>query len=158
MSNAVRAWIEKIRTAEERSVSLHIRRGDYLLALNGTPALGEAYYRRAINMMRQRVGNPQWFIFSDDIDWCRQKFVDLEGACFVTGNEDTPWEDIRLMSSCRNHIIANSTFSWWGAFLASEAGVTVCPNPWFKGMPTCADVMVPEDWLLCDSLDGGEEP
>ena len=137
-------YLDAMRLCE--SVSVHVRRTDYLLAENNAPALGASYQRRAIESIRRRVASPKWFIFSDDMAWCRKEFSDLEDAVFVSGNETEPWEDIRLMSACRHHIIANSSFSWWGAFLGDGGGVTIYPKPWFKGleMPSSG---VPSDWI-----------
>ena len=117
--------------ANSESVSIHIRRSDYLWASNGTPVLSADYQHRAIDEMRKRLTHPKWFVFSDDLDWCRSEFSDLEDAVFVEGNGEEPWEDIRLMAACRHHIIANSTFSWWGAYLGAEDGITFYPEPWF---------------------------
>ncbi len=130
------------------SVSLHVRRSDYLWASNGRPALDEAWYRAAISEMSRRVAAPRWFVFSDDLEWCRETFADLPDATFVDGNDASPAEDLRLMSACRHHVIANSTFSWWGAYLGAEGGITVCPAQWFKGLATRPGAMVPEDWTM----------
>ena len=132
----------------DNSVSLHIRRSDYLWASNGCPALDESWYRAAIAEMSRRVPKPRWFVFSDDIAWCRETFADLSDATFVEGNEANPAEDLRLMSACRHHVIANSTFSWWGAYLGVDDGVTICPAQWFKGLATRPGLMVPEDWIM----------
>lgn len=142
-SAANRRYIDDMRSSE--SVSVHVRRTDYLLACNNSPALDVSYQRKAMDVMRRKVGNPRWFIFSDDIEWCRKEFADVDNAVFVSGNESCPWEDIRLMSVCRHHIIANSTFSWWGAYLGDDDGIVLYPTPWFKGleMPRSG---VPEGW------------
>jgi len=133
------------------SVSLHVRRSDYLQMANGMVALGAPYYRCAIEAMARRVADPFWAIFSDDIAWCRQAFAFLKNAVFVDGNADRPWEDLRLMSACRHHIIANSSFSWWGAVLGRDPeGYTMYPDPWFPGehaRPTA----VRSDWIAIPS-------
>lgn len=108
-----RRILEQVRCSN--SVSLHVRRSDYLQISNGMVALGSRYYRRAIEAMSLRVANPLWVIFSDDIAWCRAELAFLANVVFVEGNGDQPWEDLRLMVACKHHIIANSTFSWWGA-------------------------------------------
>ncbi|MBM4162920.1 MAG: alpha-1,2-fucosyltransferase [Lentisphaerae bacterium] len=129
------------------SVSIHIRRTDYLSANNGAPVLDFTYYARAIHTIRQRVEDPLWVIFSDDIPWCRNAFADLSNVVYVEGNADAPWCDMHLISACRHHIIANSTFSWWGAFLSrAPSGITVYPQTWFRGQPTTADMVNPT-WM-----------
>ena len=132
------------------SVSVHVRRTDYLFAANNAPALNISYQRKAMDVIRQKVSSPRWFIFSDDIEWCRKEFADLGDAVFVSGNDAEPWEDIRLMSACKHHIIANSSFSWWGAYLGIDSGITLYPKPWFKGlaMPTSG---VPAEWIAVPS-------
>ena len=142
------ARLADIGAGFDNSVSLHVRRSDYLWTVNGCPALDESWYRAAIAEMARRVAKPRWFVFSDDIAWCRRTFGDLAGASFVEGNESEPAEDLRLMSACRHHVIANSTFSWWGAYLGVDDGVTICPAQWFKGLATRPGLMVPEDWIL----------
>ena len=138
----------RINDAGEDSVSLHVRRTDYLsLKGGGGAVLDPAYYARAIERICALVPNVRWFVFSDDIAWCREHFASLQDVVFVEGNEKAPWEDIALMAHCRNHIIANSTFSWWGAYLAPDVGHTICPQQWFRGLETIPGVMVPEDWI-----------
>jgi hypothetical protein len=135
------------------SVSIHIRRTDYLMASNGAPVLDISYYERAIRTIHQRVDNPLWVVFSDDIPWCKEAFAFLPNVIYVEGNEEAPWFDIHLIAACRHHIIANSTFSWWGAFLSrDQSGITVYPKTWFKGQPTTADMVKPF-WMPVSSFD-----
>ena len=141
-------YIDAMRQGE--SVSVHVRRTDYLLAVNNAPVLGVSYQRKAMDVIRQKVSSPRWFIFSDDIEWCRKEFSDMKDAVFVSGNDAEPWEDIRLMSACKHHIIANSTFSWWGAYLGEEGGITLYPKPWFKGLDMPASG-VPAEWIAVSS-------
>lgn len=131
------------------SVSIHVRRGDYLTMSGGSWALGEDYYRQAVEKMRSLVGRPKWYVFSDDIDWCRARFSDLGDVVFMEGDPTRPWEDLIRMSKCRHHIVANSTFSWWGAYLSGEGGWTICPRHWLAGVETAPGEMVPENWILC---------
>jgi hypothetical protein len=149
MSRASKELQRRINDAGESSASLHVRRTDYLPPSEGGwgVVLDPAYYDRAIERMRTLVPNVRWFVFSDDIAWCREHFASLQNVVFVEGNEKTPCEDIALMARCRNHIIANSTFSWWGAYLASDEGHTICPRQWFRDVETLPGVMVPEDWI-----------
>jgi len=136
------------------SVSIHIRRSDYLGVANGSIVLDFEYYQNAIRLIRARVKNPRWVIFSDDIPWCRSQFALLEDAVFVVGNDHEPWEDLRLMMACQHHIIANSTFSWWGAYLGRDrSGTTVYPDYWFPTLKTC-DTMVNADWVSAPSFVG----
>jgi hypothetical protein len=142
-----RALLDRLQ--REETVSVHVRRSDYLTLSNSV--LGFPYYIRAVELVRDSVARPQWVVFSDDIPWCRGQFGFLEGAVFVEGNDAEPWEDLRLMAACRHHIIANSTFSWWGACLGRDpGGVTVAPEHWFSGLPT-SSCLLKEGWLTAPS-------
>lgn len=123
------------------SVSVHVRRTDY-----GDAALGATYYRVAIAHMKAKVPRARWFVFSDDLSWCRTTFADLSDCVFVEGDPVRPWADIVKMSLCRHHIVANSTFSWWGSYLSSRDGYTLCPSRWFGGGPATPGLVVPESW------------
>lgn len=127
--------IDEMRRTE--SVSLHVRHGDYAQVSSSShffTTLDIDYYRSAIQWMQERVGSPRFFLFSDNIDWCRATFTDLNDAVFVDHNqgEDSYW-DLWLMAQCRHHIMANSSFSWWGAWLGEHPNkLVVAPRQWFK--------------------------
>lgn len=104
------------------SVAVHIRRGDLLKLQNGRNPylylLGEGYYQNAILYMKEKINNPKFFWFSDDIEWARQKFGDREDSFFVKLNtEHRDIDELMLMKNCHHTILANSTFSWWAAWL-----------------------------------------
>jgi beta-1,4-mannosyl-glycoprotein beta-1,4-N-acetylglucosaminyltransferase len=130
----------------EDTVSVHVRRGDYLTMGEGW-VLGVGYYRNAIAKMSAAVANPKWYVFSDDIEWCREKFSDLSGAVFVDADTEDPCADMIKMSKCRNHIIANSTFSWWSAYLSRDEGVVIYPDKWVAGIDTGRSLLMPDDWI-----------
>ncbi len=121
----------------ETSVAVHIRRGDYLNPENKSDFYGmctPAYYRAAIEYIRQRQENSQFYFFSDDPAWCRAEFSDVASAV-VEGNvgEDS-WADMELMSRCRSAIIANSSFSLWARWLAApKGGVNIGPSRFLNG-------------------------
>ena len=134
------------------SVNLHFRRGDYVSnsttnAYHGTCSL--EYYHRAIRIIEENVKNPHFFIFSDDPDWVRENadtghpttIVDLNGP-------DQDYEDMRLMSLCQHHIIGNSSFSWWGAWLSTNPQkIVIAPKKWFNRMDINTQDLIPESWL-----------
>ena len=139
------------RVLQGPTVSVHVRRSDYLL-IAGSPVLKTAYYESAAALVCAREPSPQWVIFSDDIPWCRENLGFLKGALFVEGNDAEPWEDLRLMAACRHHIIANSSFSWWGAYLGRDtAGVTVAQEKWFGNVPI-GSCLLKEGWLTAPSF------
>lgn len=124
------------------SVALHVRRGDYVslaaaAELHGTLPL--AYYEQAMARVSEVVGRARYFVFSDDVQWCRTHLRLADDAVFVTHNTGSDaWQDLMLMARCQHHIIANSSFSWWGAWLADQRSPTpdhlvVAPARWFAG-------------------------
>lgn len=128
-------------------VSLHIRRGDYQHVAEGQILLPLEYYRAAIDVLQRRFHNAHFFVFSDDPAWARAHLPTRLPATFVEGNgEARAHEDLRLMSSCRHHIIANSSFSWWGAWLNADPGkVVIMPRQWMGSVPTPAG-LIPLGW------------
>lgn len=114
------------------SVAVHVRRGDYLQ--NPTFAVCDsAYYRRAMERMRGMLGSPQFYIFSDDPDWCRAEFRDTDTKIVDTGRAALdPLHDLLLMSLASHHIISNSSYSWWAAWLAdTKTQQVIMPDRWF---------------------------
>ena len=131
MSEKSQAWAKKIQN-DLFPVSLHVRRGDYMKGLAKTTFhhLSNLYYDHAVAILRENFPELSLYIFSDDLDWCRKHFSFSVPTNFVGGNEN--YEDIILMSLCRHHIIANSTFSWWGAWLDNRFGsLTIAPDKCF---------------------------
>lgn len=150
-SDENRAWLDHI--GRVGSVSMHVRRGDYVSnpsanAVHGTCDLD--YYRRAVATVAARVGGDiELFVFSDDPDWVRDNMELSYPAHLVRhNNADTNYEDLRLMSACRHHIIANSTFSWWGGWLDSRSdSIVVAPKYWFRSSTPDARDLIPDRWL-----------
>jgi hypothetical protein len=129
------------------SVSLHIRRGDY--QGNKThPIIQIEYYINAIDIIKQKTNEKIiLFIFSDDIDWCKINLKLYDNHYFVCENKD--YEDLYLISLCKHHIIANSTFSWWGAWLSNYANKEViAPLKWFQdGISLSTKDLIPVNWI-----------
>jgi hypothetical protein len=127
---------------ETRVVSIHVRRGDYVKLADHHPPCTEEYYRRAIEI----VGPARYFVFSDDIAWCKKAFAGPE-LTFVSEKDEQL--EMYLMSMCHGHVIANSSFSWWGAWLNRRAEVpVVAPKVWFGPALAMNDTrdLVPERW------------
>lgn len=118
------------------AVSLHVRRGDYLRPDTASHMAHCTldYYRKAIEHVTCRCENPVFYVFSDDIPWVREHLPIHEPVVFVDHNDgSTAHWDMRLMSLCRHNIIANSSFSWWGAWLNAHANKIVCyPGQWYN--------------------------
>jgi hypothetical protein len=118
------------------SISMHVRRGDYLTAhaqrVHGS--LDLEYYSRGMDLLSRFLAAPVTiFVFSDDPDWVLTNMPRFETTVVVDGAGDRPWEDMLLMSKCDHHIIANSSFSWWGAWLAEPRHdrCIIAPRQWF---------------------------
>ena len=136
------------RISAATAVSLHVRRGDYLLH-SRLGFLDESYYRSALESICNVVGDAEVFVFSDEPSWCREQ-LELPVRMHVV---DRPlpvgrhWEDMCLMSLCTHHVIANSTFSWWGAWLnASPEKVVVAPTRWVQDEKRVGDPVL-ESWM-----------
>jgi hypothetical protein len=134
------------------SVSIHVRRGDYAadprtLAVHGL--CGPDYYKRADAHLQAARGSLVGFVFSDDISWCRQNLKLSMPLRFVDHNDaGRNFEDLRLMSRCKHHVIANSSFSWWGAWLnPREHKVVIAPSKWFATPDRDAKDIVPPGWI-----------
>lgn len=141
----------KQRMKERPSASIHIRRGDYTHYKNrGIFAPCElSYYREAVHFMRERIPNLQLFVFSDDPDWAESNLSrEFDSIMFVRHNiERCGFYDMRLMSQADHHIIANSSFSWWGAWLnPSPSKLVIAPAQWFIN-GTDDGNLVPANWI-----------
>ncbi len=133
------------------AVSVHVRRGDYVTLQSAAKVHGAsplAYYRQALQVVADKIKNPCFYVFSDDMEWVRAS-MDFPGpVVFVDHNDsDSAFQDLRLMSQCRHHIVANSSFSWWGAWLNSrEDKLVIAPKKWFMDDRSTVS-LTPDDWL-----------
>lgn len=132
--------------ANQQCLSIHIRRGDYLNENGKYDTYSLDYYHQGLQYIEQRVGSCIPYIFSDDIDWCRAN-LPLPNAVYVDWNDGADsWQDMYLMSRCSHNIIANSTFSWWGAWLNPNAGkIVVAPKQWTSDSNK-SDI-IPSSWI-----------
>jgi hypothetical protein len=146
--NAANAsWLAQIQASN--SVCVHVRRGDYLLppysAQHGICSVG--YYERAMLLVAERTEKPRFFVFSDDLAWSRAHIVGPNMAFVDANSAQGAHDELRLMAACRHHIIANSSLSWWGAWLAHHDGqIVVGPEPWFSTGQGTPDLF-PRSWL-----------
>jgi len=138
--------------ASTESISMHIRRGDYVSNPKTKQVHGICgidYYARCVEHIAQIVKNPHFFIFSDDSEWVRTTLKLPYPNTLVDHNDaDKNYEDLRLMSQCRHNIIANSSFSWWGAWLNPRKNkLVLAPKRWLaKKVVNCADI-IPARWI-----------
>ena len=135
---------------DQNSISIHIRRGDYLakVSLDVLGLLPLAYYHQAIELIKSKTQNTVFYFFSDDIDWVKTN-LQIPEAIYVSNKTTTSHiEDLYLMSQCRHNIIANSSFSWWGAWLNSNPDkIVIAPKKWFNNGPKDTQDLIPEGWL-----------
>lgn len=147
--NPVASEVGRKILSVEGAVSLHFRRGDYV-ASPATKKIHDvcsmAYYERAVSEIVRRIGTANLFIFSDDPEWSRQNSCfDVPITIIPSGNKG--FEDLYLMSLCDHHIIANSSFSWWGAWLNQKPNkLVIAPSDWFADASYLAVDIVPEEW------------
>lgn len=136
---------------QTESVSLHIRRGDYVSNPISYQAHGICsldYYRAAVETLTKTVKQPHFFIFSDDIEWAQENLKLDHPLTNVSNNgEVQDYEDLRLISHCKHHIIANSSFSWWGAWLCSHSQkIVIAPKKWFNNPKLNTRDLIPNEW------------
>lgn len=116
------------------SVSIHVRRGD-LLKLKNSYILPISYYKKAIKIISSKIKNPKFYIFSDDIAWCKNNFSNLKNVVFVEGHDAS--EDFEIMKNCKHNILSNSTFAWWAGYLnPNKKPLIISPKHFniFKGL------------------------
>ncbi|MFH1461878.1 MAG: alpha-1,2-fucosyltransferase [bacterium] len=127
------------------SISLHIRRGDYVNKENYN-VLPIEYYNEAIKIITEKNSDIHLFIFSDDIVWAKNNLNTEFPITFIYGNKD--YQDLILMSLCKHNIIANSSFSWWGAWLNSNPNkIVIAPKKWFNKTEINTEDLIPKSWI-----------
>jgi hypothetical protein len=141
---------EMIESCE--SVSIHFRRGDYItdpqtIKIHG--ACDIEYYNKSVQLVAKHLKNPKFFIFSDDSNWVNENLKLNYPTTLVSHNQDVEcFEDLRLMSQCKYNIIANSSFSWWGAWLNNKADkIVIAPKRWFRTEERDTRDLLPKSWI-----------
>lgn len=139
-------WAEQI--GNSLSVSVHIRRGDYLNYAYLQNICTPEYYRRAMDFFRERFpGSAEFYIFTNDFPWAEERFSG-EDCHFVKGNTGADsFRDMQLMSLCKHNIVANSSFSWWGAWLNQNPDkIVIAPEKWTNGSTDQQVDIIPGTW------------
>jgi len=141
--------IEEINA--RNSISIHVRKGDYnSSAWSKTHDVikDKTYYINAINYLNEKIQDPHYYIFSDDIPWVKEN-LEFPGCTFVDHNKGkNAYIDMYLMSLCKHNIIANSTFSWWGAWLnPNKDKVVIAPKKWLNSSEIIVKDLIPDSWI-----------
>lgn len=137
------------------ALSIHVRRGDYLrskVVEDTHGVLTKAYYEKSLNIIRKKYPDVILFIFSDEPGWAREN-LDMPDfkTYYIDQNQGSDsWKDMALMCCCKHHIVANSSFSWWGAWLSEKDGEVFAPAKWFNPAKVNFDInnFVPEKWTV----------
>ena len=137
---------------EQNSIAVHIRRGEFAANAKINQNIGTTsldYYNKAIEHIEKNTENTVFYIFSDSPEWVKENFKILKNAKQIdwnTGKES--YRDMQLMSLCKHNIIANSTFSWWGAWLNQNPNkIVIAPQKWFSGWDYDTKDLIPETWI-----------
>ena len=142
--------IEEKILATPNSVAVHVRRGDYLSPEYSNWNIFDdySYFHTAIDILNNKKNNLKFYIFSDDIEGCKNEFRDID-CIFVDCNYGkNSYLDMYLMSLCRNVIISNSTFSWWAAYLNKHLDkIVIAPMQWTKNTKIMTNSFSPDNWI-----------
>jgi hypothetical protein len=135
-----------------QSVSIHVRRTDYVtdrIISSYHSACSEKYYYDAIKIIEQKISNPKFYIFSDELEWFQNNVKINFPVEYVKNNTGlSSYQDQHLMSLCKHNIIANSSFSWWAAWLNANSGKTIiAPENWFVDKSRITSDLLPESWI-----------
>jgi hypothetical protein len=143
------------KLSNENSVAIHVRRGDYITSPLYSKTIGALpynYYENAIKLIVEKIESPVFYIFSDDLIWCKENFksdkhvfnfVDDEHAGKFAANY------LQIMTYCKHFIISNSTYSWWGAWLSKNEDdkIVIAPKRWFRDESLVSKDIVPQNWI-----------
>lgn len=131
------------------SVCMHIRRGDYV-GNTLHPVQDLAYYQNGIKELEKKTNIDKIYVFSDDIVWCKENLKSDRELFFVNREElnISDSEELSIMTNCKYFIVANSSFSWWGAWLSTrEEKIVICPKKWFNNESINTNDLIPKEWI-----------
>ncbi|MBU3632789.1 alpha-1,2-fucosyltransferase [Polynucleobacter sp. AP-Feld-500C-C5] len=143
-------YLEKIQSTN--SAMIHIRRGDYITLNSAAKVhgfIGLEYYQEGMLRLLSKNPKTQFFVFSDDIIWAKKFLPHQDCLTLIESSRDitAPVQELELMTHCQNHLIANSSLSWWGAWLKKHSGgTTICPKRWTNNLNMSWDDLIPAEW------------
>lgn len=154
LSSRSERYADQITADQARTFAVHVRRGDYVSNAAVTAAhgvLGLDHFRRGLALAREDGGDRP-VVFSDDIAWVKEN-LPLNDALFIAPEDGCDHEDLALMTLCARHILSNSSFSWWGAWLAEHRGLVVAPARWTRTLQLDVETLLPADWVRLETSD-----
>lgn len=134
------------------SAMVHVRRGDYVHLESAAKVhgfIGLKYYQQGMNILLENNPNIHFFVFSDDLDWAKQNLSHQDRVTFIESleNDDAVIQELELMTYCQHHLIANSSLSWWAAWLAkNEGNLVICPSNWTNDLAMNWNDLLPTHW------------
>ncbi|EFC90261.1 glycosyl transferase family 11 [Dethiosulfovibrio peptidovorans DSM 11002] len=148
-SSAFLAWKKRMLSEPGGSISVHVRRGDYVTDSSANRVHGVLpieYYLRAKEILNTISDGLVFYVFTDDPVWARNNLCLGDKTIYVSGEDLKDYEELALMSCCDHHVVANSSFSWWGAWLGQDTStVTIAPGRWFRKMDS--SFVIPDNWI-----------
>ena len=133
------------------SVGIHVRRGGYLQGNAANIFTGittKKYYDNSLKYIKEKVSNPQFYVFTDDREWAKETFKNTSVKVIDVAIDKTNYTNIQIMSSCKHNILANSTASWWAAWLNNNKNkIIITPDIWLNQKEANMDDIVPHDWI-----------
>ena len=137
--------------AEKNTIAVHVRRTDYLTE-NRYGFLGEDYYKDAMGILNEKMEDPLFVFFSDDITWCKETFINSKTIFFEDENWTEDYLQLHLISRCAHQVIANSSFSWWGAWLNTNPDkIVIRPGKPFKEEGLLYESHYPQEWITVNN-------
>lgn len=130
------------------STSIHIRRTDYLENKKYFITSKRNYYQRAIMYINKKMNDTNFFVFTDDPDWVKNNFINSKNMILISGKGFTDAQELYLMKNCKNNIITNSSYSWWGAWLnKNPEKIVISPKHWFNSVDFDSDGIILKEWV-----------
>jgi hypothetical protein len=145
--------LETLIKKTKNPIAIHVRRGDYVTSESASKVhglLGINYYKKAINAIMQKTETQTFFFFSDEINWVKENLGNHKNFYYIepSYNEESAIQELYLMSLCSDFIIANSTFSWWGAWLGtSKNKIVIYPEKWMANLNSLNTDLMPNEWI-----------
>ena len=144
------ALVMQNKIKSENAVMIHVRRGDYLTCPGLFNTVSKEYITGSIQYCREKLEAPVFYVFSDDMPWCRESLKELDGLTFIDDSfyDERSKSYLQLMSSCKHFVISNSTYSWWASWLGgNKENLTIAPKEWFNDQTRDTKDIYGPEWV-----------